>query len=315
MSRPRDIRPSHAGSDAGSEPAIAAALDEALATAETAATRADIVLTEVHDHLGATAAAALLDEVWSRTTGNVLSPEALIAIAHAGGQVTLATRHSALVGATAGLLGRDHDEDHVYVHSHVTGVAAAATGTGIGRALKWHQRRWCLARGISEVRWTYDPLVRRNAVLNLVLLGAQAIRYEHDVYGPMSDARNAGFPTDRLLVSWDLTSPRTRTAASGRVAAPDVDALRRAGAQPLLSAVDDRPTRHETEAPRRLVQVPADIESLRRRDRGLGTAWSEAIRATLGDAVGAGARITGVTRDGWYVLAPPVGVTELADAR
>ena len=308
MSRPREIRPP----EPGGEPAIAAVMDEALATAEAAATRADIVLTEVHDHLGATAAATLLDEVWSRTTGNVLSPEALIAIGHAGGQVTLATRDGELVGVTAGLLGRDHDDGHAFVHSHVTGVAAAATGTGVGRALKWHQRRWCLARGITEVRWTYDPLVRRNAVLNLVHLGAQAIRYEQDVYGPMSDARNAGFPTDRLLVSWDLTSPRTRTAASGRSAAPDVDALRRAGAEPLLSAVDDRPTRHDTDAPRRLVQVPADIESLRREDPDLALAWAAALRSTLGHALGLGLRVSGFSREGWYVLAADRAVDELA---
>lgn len=292
-----------------------AAVDEALATAETAAKNAAVVLQDVHDHHGAAQAASLLDEVWERGSGSVLSPEALVAMAHAGGQVTLATREGECVGATAGFLGRDHAAEQLFVHSHVTGVRADAAGTGIGRALKWYQRAWCLGRGIDEVRWTFDPLVRRNAVLNLVLLGARAAAYEQDVYGTMIDARNAGFPTDRLVVSWELSSPRVRTAATGRGAAPDIQALRRAGAEPRLVADDDRPREHTTDAPRQLVQVPEDIEAIRARDRGLAAAWSEAVRSTLGEAMGAGARVTGITRDGWYVLAPPTGVSELTDVR
>jgi predicted GNAT superfamily acetyltransferase len=290
-------------------------IDEATATAEAAATRAAVVLHDIHDHRGATEASELFDRVWQRSDGSVMSAEALTAISHAGGQVTLATRDGELLGATAGLVGRDHADGQIFVHSHVTGVRADAVGTGIGRALKWYQRLWCLNRGINEARWTFDPLVRRNAVLNLVLLGARAAAYEVDVYGPMEDARNAGLPTDRLVASWELSAPRTRAAATGRAAAPDGDALVRAGAEPLLVAEQDRPQVRTTDAPRRLVQVPADIEAIRARDLALGAAWSEAIRATLGTAMREGARVTGITRDGWYVLAPPTGVAELTDVR
>jgi predicted GNAT superfamily acetyltransferase len=290
-------------------------LDEAMATADAAATRASVVLHDIHDHRGADEASRLLDQVWQRAEGSVLSAEALIAISHAGGQVTLATRDGQLVGATAGLIGRDHAEGQLFLHSHVTGVRAQEIGTGIGRALKWYQRSWCLSRGIDEVRWTFDPLVRRNAVLNLLLLGARAAAYALDVYGPMDDTRNAGLPTDRLVASWELASPRTRAAATGRAAAPDVDALIRAGAEPLLVAAGDEPEVRTTNVARRLVQVPADIEAIRARDRDLGAAWSNAVRATLGAAMREGARVTGITRDGWYVLAPPTGVAELTDVR
>ena len=51
---------------------------------------------------------------------------------------------------------------------------------GIGLALKWHQRRWCLDRGIRTVEWTYDPLVARNGWFNLTKLGARAVAYEVD---------------------------------------------------------------------------------------------------------------------------------------
>lgn len=296
-----------------------ALLDEARATAQDAAASAGVSFEEVHGHTLAQATSRLFDEVWGRgaQAGAVLSGEALVALAHAGGQVTVARRDGALVGATAAFLGRDHATGRTFAHSHVTGVVAPAQSSGVGRALKWHQRAWCLERGIEEVRWTYDPLIRRNAVLNLLLLGAQAAHYEHDVYGPMDDARNRGLPTDRIVVSWRLDAPRTRAAAEGRAAAPDVAALRRAGAEPVLDLDADsgRPLRSPTDAARRLVRIPPDIEAIRAEDPGLARDWAEAIRATLGEAMRARARVTGVTRDGWYVLAPPAGITELADPR
>jgi predicted GNAT superfamily acetyltransferase len=295
-----------------------ALIDESLATAEVAAEHAGVTLDEVHGHTTARAVSELLDTVWGRSTaaGAVLAREALTAMTHAGCQVTTAWRDGDLVGATAALLGRDHDTGEVFLHSHVTGVHPSAQGSGIGRALKWHQRAWCLTRGIAEVRWTYDPLIRRNAVLNLVLLGAHAASYERDVYGPMDDARNAGLPTDRVVAVWTLDAPRTCAAAAGRAAAPDVDALLRAGAEPLLQVGDDdNPVLTPTDAARRLVQIPADVEAIRARDRDLAGAWADAVRASLGEAMRGGSRVSGVTRDGWYVLAPPAGVTELAEVR
>lgn len=276
------------------------------------AASAGVVVEELHDHRTAREAATLLDGVWGRATGSVMSPEALTALTHAGGQVSLARRGDEVVAVTAAFLGRD-EQGATFLHSHVTGVDPSSTGQGIGRAMKWHQRAWCLARDIGEVRWTFDPLVRRNAVLNLLLLGAQAVRYDLDVYGAMDDARNAGLPTDRLLASWRLDAPRVRAAASGREAAPDLDGLRQAGAKVLL-AVDDEgaPQVEDVEAPRRLVQVPEDIESIRARDLDQARAWAGAVRATLGSALREGARVSGMTRDGWYVLVRSEGVTELA---
>jgi predicted GNAT superfamily acetyltransferase len=282
-----------------------------------AARAADIEVRELHDHDALRAASALFDAVWGRPgeAGAVLVPEALAAIAHAGGQVTGAYRDRELVGATAAFLGRD-GTGAGFLHSHVTGVLEDAAAGGVGSALKWHQRAWCLARGIGEVRWTFDPLIRRNVAFNLVRLGAQVAGYLEDAYGRMPDARNAGLPSDRLVARWALTSPRVVGAAAGRTASPDVDALQRSGAEVALAELDDG-TPHVTfvEAPRRLVRVPTDIERLRVTDPDLALAWAVAVRTALGGPIVAGARVTGATRDGWLVLAVSEGVTELAGPR
>jgi predicted GNAT superfamily acetyltransferase len=291
---------------------------EANATATAAAERAGVRTVPLHTPGAMREVAQLFDAVWGRhdSAGTILAPEALTALVHAGGQVSAALgADDELLGATAAFIGLAADGE-VFLHSHVTGVTAAAEGRGVGRALKWHQRAWALERRVGRVRWTFDPLIRRNAVFNLLVLGAHAVSYHEDVYGRMHDARNAGAPTDRLVVDWDLAAPRVRAAASGRAAAPDVQALRRAGAEELLRVdAEGSPLVGPTTAARQLVQVPEDIEVLRARDPELAAAWATAVRATLGDQVRAGYRVSGFTRDGWYVLTADRGTEELAPRR
>ena len=289
--------------------------DDPQTTARAAADRAGVSVLDgrAMDRDGLVALADLFGEVWGRdpAMGPIVSAEILWATAHVGNPVVAAFSGDRLVGGTVGFVGvRDRT---LRVHSHLTGVAGDAAGRGIGRALKWHQRAWCLARDITEVEWTFDPLVRRNAVVNLVHLGARPATWLDDLYGPMEDDRNAGLPTDRLLVRWGLTEARVQQAALGRAAEPRVEGLLRAGAEVVLDEDDaGAPVLTPTTGPRRLVRVPRDIESLRTRDRDLAAAWAGAVRDALGGGLRAGMRITGVTRDGWYVLVAPDGVAEMA---
>jgi predicted GNAT superfamily acetyltransferase len=293
------------------------ARQRATATATRAATAAGVALADLHDHAASIAVSGLFDEVWGRdpAAGPIMDPAALTALAHAGGQVSGAFRDRRLVGATAAFLGRS-PQGEVFLHSHVTGVVAGSEGRGVGRALKWHQRAWALERDITRVRWTFDPLIRRNAVFNLMVLGARAVEYSEDVYGRMRDARNAGAPSDRLVADWELSAPRVDAAADGRAAAPDLAALRRSGAEPVLTVTSSGgPALSPYDAPRRLVQIPADIEQVRSSDPELASRWAEAVRASLGGALHDGLRVTGITRDGWYVLAADRSVAELAGRR
>jgi predicted GNAT superfamily acetyltransferase len=92
-------------------------------------------------------------------------------------------------------------------HSHRLAVHSHARGLGLGTRLKWFQRDWCLARSITTVRWTYDPLRAINAGLNIGVLGAVAHEYLIDYYGPMPGI-NAGLPSDRVMAVWHLEQAR-----------------------------------------------------------------------------------------------------------
>jgi predicted GNAT superfamily acetyltransferase len=263
------------------------------------------------DQLGALS--RLFDDVWERdlaAMGGIITREVLWVLVHTGGQVTAAFADGRMIGGTAAFLGRD--DQGIHLHSHLSAVLADHTGRGVGRALKLHQVAWCKDRGIDRVLWTFDPLVRRNAVFNLLALGARPVAFYEDLYGPMADGRNVGLPTDRFLVEWDLDDRRVQRAVAGDRAEPDLQALQRTGAEFVLDVGDDDlPSITASSSPRQLARVPADIESLRRSHPEVAGAWVDALRVTVGAAVAAGYRVSGITRDGVYVLVARGGLEEL----
>ena len=114
-----------------------------------------------------------------------------------------------VVGATLGFLGW---AGGLHLHSHMNAVDPGARGRGVGVALKLRQRAICLAHGVTEMRWTYDPLIRRNARLNLVRLGAEVVAFLPDFYGELRDAITGTDRSDRFEVRWRMDSPRTARA-------------------------------------------------------------------------------------------------------
>ena len=163
-------------------------------------------------------------------------------------------------------------EDGLHVHSHMLAALPARRHRGVGFALKLAQRAQALEQGITIVRWTFDPLVARNAYFNLHKLGAIADRFGRDFYGEMPDAVNAGERTDRCTVRWDLErepGPRA-VAASGAILVNDEGRPRPAAAPSGRSAI---------------VEVPPEYPELRARDPDLARSWrdasAEAIEACL----------------------------------
>jgi len=263
--------------------------------------------------------AALFSAIWGRPHEPAISSDILKALAHSGNYVAGAYAGGELIGGLVGWLGGvpPHDEGapansrrslgvrgvELHLHSHILGVLPGHDARGLGFELKQHQRRWCLEREVRVMEWTTDPLVRRNAYFNLTKLGARAPRYLVDFYGEMSDGINAGEESDRLLIRWDLDSPRAEEAAADRAVEPDVDKLRAGGAVAILIvAPSGEPVAERASSDTLLCQVPGDIVALRRSNPALARAWRHALRTALREAMAAGHRITGATRTGWYVL-------------
>jgi predicted GNAT superfamily acetyltransferase len=84
-----------------------------------------------------------------------------------------------LIGFALGWAAVD-PEDGLHMYSHMLAALPDRRHRGVGFALKLAQRALALDQGFRLMRWTFDPLVPRNAHLNLRKLGAIADRFERD---------------------------------------------------------------------------------------------------------------------------------------
>ncbi len=255
--------------------------------------------------------AELFGRVWGTSGEPPISSDILRALSHSGNYIAGVRSEGRLIGGIVGWLG-GHPPRDLHLHSHILGVLPGTEARGLGFALKQHQRLWCLERGVGAVEWTFDPLVRRNAFFNLTKLGAEAARYLVDFYGPMDDGINAGEQSDRILIRWELASENAKAAAQRRPLEARID---EGAARVLVVGRSDEPVRQDalpsTPDPSSphggddidvIVQVPDDIVAIRRDRPDLARRWRQEVRVALGDAMSAGYRVTGATRDGWYVL-------------
>lgn len=153
-------------------------------------------------------------EVWQSSDIDVVPVPLFVVAAETGGQVLGAFRGSEIVGFTMAIAGwRDHKP---FLHSHMTAVLEGFRDRAIGRRLKLFQREESLARGISRIEWTFDPLVTRNAYFNFMKLGAIARHFLPNAYGITTSPLHGSIPTDRLVAEWHLKSPRVRRAIAGK---------------------------------------------------------------------------------------------------
>lgn len=156
--------------------------------------------------------------IWG-SGGDLVSVNMLVATIGEGGVALGAFDGDEIVGAVYGFATR---EPHV-LHSHYMAVDPRWRRNGLGVELKQRQRRWCLERGITHMRWTYDPLQLANAHLNLHVLGCVGVAYHVDYYGHLGGI-NGSLPSDRVMVNWDLREGATKPAAELAVDVPPAGA-------------------------------------------------------------------------------------------
>ena len=217
----------------------------------------------------AVVASDVLARVWGGDRA-AMPPQLLRAMAHAGSYTVGIWHEAEMVGASVAFFGAPPERT---MHSHITGVLPEHQGRGVGRLLKQHQREWALARDVGTITWTFDPLVRRNAHFNFRVLGVRAVEYLVNHYGAMDDGVNRGDETDRILVAWAIASAPALTPPDDRVAAA--------------------------------VEVPADIETLRRSDPMAASAWRLRVREQLLAHLADGLVIGGFDDARGYLLVRP----------
>ena len=105
-------------------------------------------------------------------------------------------------------------------YSHMTAVDAEFQSLGIGARLKWAQRERALADGVEYIKWTYQPVLARNAFFNIERLGVEIKTYMPNFYGTGAEANESKIQvlevdSDRLFADWHLTTPKVAALAKG----------------------------------------------------------------------------------------------------
>ena len=237
-------------------------------------------------------ARAIFDEVWPSEEGTQITANLLQAMVHNGTYVAGAFIGDEIVAAAFAFPGLDTNMN-LHLHSHMAAVKEGFRNRNIGSALKFHQRSWALEHGYDTITWTFDPLVRRNAKLNLIKLGVQVFDYFSDFYGDLPDALNAGDPTDRVIAHWDI--------ANGHLLKSETDGREIPVA---LENLDGKPVQHEVSSNNAqvLCYLPVDIIELRARDSALALEWRLAMRNQLQPRLSKGWQISEFTSDGAYIV-------------
>lgn len=166
--------------------------------------------------------------VWSGSETDIVPIHLLVAAIHNGGLIIGAYREikvgdqADLIGFVFGFPGFDFVQDslrpkHV---SHMLAVHPEHRDSGLGFALKRAQWQMVRHQGLDLISWTYDPLLSRNAHLNIAKLGAVCNKYRREVYGDMRDGLNMGLPSDRFEVDWWLNTKRVERRLSRRSRRP-----------------------------------------------------------------------------------------------
>ena len=221
--------------------------------------------------------------IWPESETDVVPLHMLITAVHNGGLVLGAFEEEKLIGFLFGFPGLEETPDGPRPKhcSHMMGILPDHRDSGAGFALKRAQWQMVRHQGLDHITWTYDPLLSRNAHLNIAKLGAVCTTYRRAEYGEMRDGLNAGLPSDRFQVDWWINTRRVETRL-GKRSRPTLklDHVNRAGLRPFYSlhtSTDNLPYPPEHVPPFEdrllLAEIPVNFQDLKSKDFALARDW------------------------------------------
>lgn len=242
------------------------------------------------------ACVVLQRETWGEQFSECVPP-AILKVTQRIGGVTAGSfgPDGRLLGFVFGIPGVRHG--HAIHWSHMLAVVPEARNLGLGRRLKEYQRDRVRELGVEWIYWTYDPLVARNAHLNLNRLGVEVEEYVENMYGEStSPLHESG--TDRFVVAWRIDGSGSRNAPRG-------DLPRGAEHAPILNAAGGEGGAADPGAPVVRVEIPADLDAL---TKAAAARWRATTREAFVPALEQGYRVAGFYRAAeqgpcYYVLA------------
>jgi predicted GNAT superfamily acetyltransferase len=254
--------------------------------------------------------------VWPGSETDIVPAHLLITAMHNGGLIIGAFQDGQIIGFVFGFPGIEFIPDGPRPKhcSHMMGIHPKYRDSGVGFALKRAQWQMVRHQGLDHITWTYDPLLSRNAYLNIAKLGAVCNTYRRAEYGDMRDGLNAGLPSDRFQVDWWVNTRRVERRLGKHPRRPlKLDNFSKAKLQPLYTPYSTtshllHPPEHFSplEGKLALAEIPSDFIALKESDFALARDWRFFSREIFETAFAAGYLITDFVYDqarSFYVLA------------
>jgi len=253
--------------------------------------------------------------VWPGSETDVVPAHMLITATHNGGLVIGAFVEDQIIGFVFGFPGIEFIPDGPRPKhcSHMMGIHPNHRDSGVGFALKRAQWQMVRHQGLDHITWTYDPLLSRNAYLNIAKLGAVCNIYRRSEYGDMRDGLNAGLASDRFQLDWWVNTRRVERRLSKRPRRPlKLENFSKAELQPLYTPYSGisglmEPPEHFSTLEGRLVlaEIPSDFSALKDTDFSLARDWRFFSREVFETAFATGYIVTDFVHDqsrSFYVL-------------
>jgi predicted GNAT superfamily acetyltransferase len=237
----------------------------------------------------------LQKEIWGIPDLDVVPLTHLVAAREAGGVLIGAFDGETLVGFVYGF--PSFERGQLAHHSHMLAVKPDYRNLDLGRRLKLAQREHVMAQGIGLISWTFDPLQSLNAYFNFSKLGVLADRYLPNFYGEDAASFLHQTGTDRLWVSWFVSSERVQRTISG-----SSDPINFDSALPLVEVdVNDSPRRNDLSQglvhDHGAIEIPSNIDALEQQNRETALRWREETRWAFTEALKAGYFVESFARE------------------
>ena len=231
---------------------------------------------------------------WQYDEREVVPASVFIASQHTGGLIAFAYQEHLPCGFVYSYPA--YRDGRLWHHSHMLAIRPECRGQGIAVGLKRFQRDWVLERGIDLITWTFDPLLTRNARLNLGKLGAYSSQYFPDFYG-MRSGIYAGLAADRLWVSWELNSERV-LAALQEIPPPPLPQGQPANRVEWREGLPYPGELLQPDSERVYLEVPFDIAKVKAANLELARLWRSHTRQAFLYWLGRGYRVVDLAREG-----------------
>ncbi len=232
---------------------------------------------------------------WGGEDAESVSPVLQRAVQDNGGLVLGAFADIYLAGFALGILGFDGEQ--LYHYAHLLAVRPEYQNHRVGHRLMSYYRDEVLRLGLSEMRWTIDPLQSKNAMLYVRRLGARPDRYHTHYYGQMTDAVNQGLETDRIRAVWSLSTPDVEARLAGTFPSAAQDHQRWTSSEAIL---ETEPGESGIRVPTAVVEpstdvshleIPFDLALVRTHEREALWRWRHAVRDAFRAAHDMGHRV------------------------